>query len=81
MKATVVDLRYKMNDVLKALDRNENVTVLYRGKVKGVLVPSGQPQIDIKISEHPFFGMSSLETDKSVSDTLEILRGGRYNDI
>ena len=28
MKATVVDLRYKMNDVLKALDRNEKVTVL-----------------------------------------------------
>jgi hypothetical protein len=39
MKATVVDLRYKMNDVLKALDRNEKVTVLYRGKVKGVLIP------------------------------------------
>ncbi len=27
MKATVVDLRYKMNDILKALDRNEKVTV------------------------------------------------------
>ena len=37
MKATIVDLRYKMNDVLKALDRNEPV-VLYRGKVKGTLV-------------------------------------------
>ncbi|MBA7547484.1 hypothetical protein ES705_39906 [subsurface metagenome] len=24
-------LRYKMNDVLKALDRNEKVTVLYHG--------------------------------------------------
>ena len=40
MKASVVDLRYKMKDVLKALDRNERVTVLYRGKVKGVLIPS-----------------------------------------
>ncbi len=39
MKATVVDLRYKMNDVLKALDRNEKVTVLYRGKVRGILIP------------------------------------------
>ena len=39
MRATVVDLRYKMNDVLKALERNEKVTVLYRGKIKGVLVP------------------------------------------
>jgi hypothetical protein len=81
MKATVVDLRYKMNDVLKALDRNEKVTVLYRGKVKGVLVPSGQAQSSIEISEHPFFGMSPSETDKSVLDELDRLRGGRYSDI
>ena len=82
MKATVVDLRYKMNDVLKALDRNEKVTVLYRGKVKGVLVPSGHSEKNIKISDHPFFGMSSSsENDKSVLDELDILRGGRYNDI
>ena len=26
MKASVVDLRYKMNDILKALDRNEKIT-------------------------------------------------------
>ncbi len=81
MKATVVDLRYKMNDVLKALDRNEKVTVFYRGKIKGVLIPSEQPQSKIKISDHPFFGMSSLETDKSVLDELDRLREGRYNDI
>ena len=53
MKATVVDLRYKMNDVLKALDRNEKVTVLYRGKVKGVLVPAGETR-QLKIKDHPF---------------------------
>lgn len=34
-----MDLRYKMNDVLKALDRNERVTILYHGKIKGVIVP------------------------------------------
>jgi len=39
MKASVVDLRYKMNDVLKALDRKEEVTILYRGKVKGKILP------------------------------------------
>ncbi len=82
MKATVVDLRYKMNDVLKALDRNEKVTVLYRGKVKGVLIPSEQSKKNIKVSEHPFFGMSSSsKTDKPVLDELDLLRGGRYNDI
>ena len=80
MKATVVDLRYKMNDVLKALDRNEKVTILYRGKVKGILIPSVQKK-NLKISEHPFFGMSSQDTGKSVLDELNTLRGHRYDDI
>jgi hypothetical protein len=70
-----------MKDVLKALDRNEKVTVLYRGKVKGILIPGGQPQKNIKISEHPFFGMSPSKADKSVLDALDLLRGGRYDDI
>ena len=80
MKASVVDLRYKMNDVLKALDRNETVTVLYRGKVKGILIPSGQKK-NMKISEHPFFGMSSQDTEKSVLDEANTLRQDRYDDI
>ena len=80
MKATVVDLRYKMNDVLKALDRNEKVTVLYRGKVKGILIPSGE-KTQMKITDHPFFGMSSQGSKKSVLDEIDDLRGSRYNDI
>ena len=80
MKASVVDLRYKMNDVLKALDRNEKVTVLYRGKVKGILIPPEKKK-HLKITDHPFFGMSAQDTDKSVSDKLNDLRKPRYNDI
>lgn len=80
MKATVVDLRYKMNDVLKALDRNEKVTVLYRGKVKGVLIPSEKKK-HLKITDHPFFGMFSQDTDKSVLNELNDLRKPRYDDI
>jgi hypothetical protein len=41
MKATVVDLRYKMNEILKALDRREKVTLLYHGKIKGRLSLQG----------------------------------------
>ncbi len=81
MKATVVDLRYKMNDVLKALDRKEKVTVLYRGKIKGFLIPAESSQKNMKISEHPFFGMSSSSADKTVLAELDILRNGRYDDI
>ena len=77
MKATVVDLRYKMNDVLKALDRNEKVTVFYRGKMKGVLISSEQPGKEKKITKHPFFGMSSSKSDKSVDTTIKQLRKGR----
>ncbi len=80
MKATVVDLRYKMNDVLKALARNEKVTVLYRGKVKGVLVPATQEN-HVRITEHPFFGMASENTGKCVLDELDDLRKARYDDL
>ena len=80
MKATIVDLRYKMNDVLKALDRNEQVTVLYRGKVKGTLIPAGKKS-QSKITDHPFFGMLSSNNEESVQDVMDDLRGSRYNDI
>lgn len=80
MKATIVDLRYKMNDVLKALERNEKVTVLYRGKVRGILIPSGK-KTQMKITDHPFFGMLSKAGKKSVLDEMEDLRQVRYNDV
>lgn len=80
MKATVVDLRYKMNDILKALDRNEKVTVLYHGKVKGVIMPAKEKK-DIKITDHPFFGMEKRDVDKTVLERLNEVRKGRYNAI
>jgi len=75
MKASVVDLRYRMNEILKAIDRNEEVTILYHGKVKGVIKPKisrGRR----RISDHPFFNMySSKET---VHEVMANLRGDRY---
>jgi antitoxin (DNA-binding transcriptional repressor) of toxin-antitoxin stability system len=80
MEATVVDLRYKMKDVLKALDRNEKVTVLYHGKIKGIIVPA-ERESHKKITDHPFFGMSSQNNKKSVLEELNDIRKSRYNDI
>jgi hypothetical protein len=80
MKATVVDLRYKMNDILKALDRNEEVTVLYHGKVKGIIIPAGQEKYK-DMANHPFFGMLCGKTEKSVRATIDKLRKVRYDDI
>lgn len=78
MNATVVDMRYRMNDVLKALDRNETVNVVYHGRVKGVLVPAHRKS-PMKMSEHPFFRMRSAKG--SVDSEMEALRGGRYRDL
>ncbi len=60
MKASIVDLRYHMKDVLRAIDRGETVTVLYRGKEKAKLVPITDAQETkprMKMKDHPFFGM------------------------
>lgn len=78
MTASVIDLRYKMNDVLKALDRNEKVTVLYHGKVKGVLTAATQ-NTQQKVTDHPFFNMNN--SDESVQSVMDNLRGGRFNDL
>ncbi|ODS31241.1 MAG: prevent host death family protein [Candidatus Scalindua rubra] len=76
MKASIIDLRYKMKDVLKALDRKEEVTILYHGKVKGVIVPvNNKKQKNVK--DHPFFGMLK-DNNISVSEEMQNLRGPRY---
>jgi hypothetical protein len=79
MKATVLDLRYRMNEVLKALDKREKVTLLYHGRVKGTIHPEGGKQ-RIKVEDHPFFGMNSGE-DRSVSRQMEGLRRSRSDAV
>jgi antitoxin (DNA-binding transcriptional repressor) of toxin-antitoxin stability system len=79
MKASIVDLRYKMNDVIKALERHEEVTILYRGKVKGRIVPVSREE-NKKITDHPFFGMNKGRKE-SVLEELDKLRESRINDI
>ncbi len=77
MKASIVDLRYKTRDILKALERNESVTVLYHGKVRGVIKPVKEKTLT-KVEDHPFFGMLR-KSDESVLDELERLRKPRYD--
>ncbi len=80
MEAKIVDLRYRMKDVLKALDKNEEVKVLYHGKLKGIIVPA-KKDTHKKVTDHPFFGMSSDTASKSVLDELDDLRSERIHDI
>jgi len=77
MKASIVDLRYKTSDILKALDRNESVTVLYHGKIKGVIKPAREKTVS-KIKDHPFFGMNS-DSEETVLEELANLRKSRHD--
>jgi len=77
MKVSLADLRYKMSDVLKALERNEDVRIMDQGKLKGVLkAHTARHQNKSKMTDHPFFNMNT--STKSVEDELHALRGGRY---
>ena len=59
METSIVDLRYRMKDVLRAIDRGETVTVTYRGKEKARLVPANAAagRAPVKVSDQPFVGM------------------------
>ena len=78
MKASIVDLRYHMHDVIKALDRNESVEILYHRKKIGVITPA-KTESPTEVQDHPFFGIAT-HNGLSVEDMMQQLRGGRYND-
>jgi hypothetical protein len=76
VEASIVDLRYKSKDILAALDRNESVTILYHGKVKGVITPA-KKKAQLSIDQHPFFGMKK-SSKQSVLDEMKQLRKLRH---
>ena len=82
MKATIVDLRYRMKDVLSAVERGETVTVTYRGKPKARIVPISEKRKVHDITKDPAFGMwKDREDMKNPSAWVRKLRLGRRFDI
>jgi hypothetical protein len=75
MRATTVDLRYRMKDVLKALDRREDVSILYHGKLKGIIVAQGA-RTQARVEEHPFYNMKPSKA--TVPNEMDGLREGRH---
>ncbi len=65
MDARIVDLRYRMKEVLGAIDRGETVTVLHRGKAKAKLTPIGPAPDDARprTKDQPLFGMWKSRED------------------
>nr|VFJ77117.1 MAG: hypothetical protein BECKFW1821C_GA0114237_11162 [Candidatus Kentron sp. FW] len=77
MNASILDLRYKMKDVLGVIDKNEVVVVTYRGKPRATLNPIHK-QTRLDPTTHPFFGMNHPEQGDT---SLDDLRGGRFRAI
>jgi antitoxin (DNA-binding transcriptional repressor) of toxin-antitoxin stability system len=83
MQATILDLRRRMPEVLRALDRQETVTILYRGKERATLVPSGARSARTgkrSPSTHSAFGMWADRDDlDDVAVHVRTLRRGRVH--
>ena len=81
MKASILDLRRRMKDVLLALDRNESVTIFYRGKEKAILSPIRQLTKE-PVKDHEAFGMWRDKKDMTDVDAyIRNLRKGRLNNF
>jgi len=78
METSLSGLRYKIKDILLALERNEEITLLYRGKVRGVIMPAENTK---KVREHPFFGMK--QNSDNTEEILKSLRNsvGKYDNL
>ncbi len=83
MKASIVDLRRKMSDVLRALARGERVTILYRGKEKAVMHPTATSATsDMRASQHAAFGMWRNRDDmEDVGEAVRRIRKGRADAV
>jgi prevent-host-death family protein len=58
MKATVMDLRYRTKEILRALDAREEITLTHRGTEKGKIIPAEpKPRAHGSLGEHPAVGM------------------------
>ncbi len=81
MQASIVDLRRRMKDILRALERNETVTILHRGKPKGLLIPLRAKRAQMaSAAEHPAVGI--WRDNPAVADVDQFVRGlrrGRFD--
>ena len=79
MKATFLDLRKRSKEIVKALDRNQTVTLFYRGKAKGMIVPVSRTRKNLSVLDHPFFGMWRDRADmKDVRKWVDEIRKPRH---
>jgi len=79
MIATILDLRKNMKDVIAALNRNEKVTLTYRGRKKAIIVPCNDEKKNVSSTDHQAFGIwQDREDIADVGDYVRTLRKGRF---
>jgi len=81
MRASILDLRRRMPEVLRALESNEPVTILHRGKEKAWLYPASlRRPSSISATNHPAFGLWKDRKDlRQVERFVRKLRKGRFH--
>ena len=83
MDVTFAELRRHTARVRRALERNEQVTLTYRGKAKGVIHPvageGARPEVQVRVVDHPAFGM--WKDRKDMEDVHAWLRNLRHRRI
>lgn len=79
MKASIVDLRYRSKDILRAVEAREPVALYFHGKLKAMIVPA-ERQRKMRASEHEFFGMRQRDR-RSVARVMRELRRPRHDDL
>lgn len=80
MNASFLDFRRRTGDILQALNRNESITLLYRGKAKAVISPLTQKTATCDASKVAGFGMWADRDDLDDVEThVRSLRKGRYD--
>ena len=84
MEASFVDLRKKSSEIIRALNRNEQVTILYRGKPAAIMRPISDEsgRAVVKAADHSAFGMWADRDDMAVvAAHVRNLRKGRFDDL
>ena len=81
MQATIVDLRYKTREVLSAVERREEVIITDRGKEKYRITSIADFKPQRKPSCRDFDFIGSDQSENSIEQEMNALRGGRYADI
>ncbi|MFT3989896.1 MAG: hypothetical protein QM680_00660 [Luteolibacter sp.] len=77
MKASVMDLRYKTKDVLRALEAHEEIILTHRGTTKGKIIPVEEHDVSAPdLSSHPAIGMWKDDAE-TVSAMIQRIRKPR----